>query len=159
MVVADYQMVMDTSGVIPDPRKTRQISNDKQVVDETQKEKRIARKATNELKNTGAKSKFDKGVANVSDKRKTRMKPVPAPRTIDAKNKPYLVDYYIHEFKNYVVVRWKGYPLKESTREPKSVQREGMGVVQFAKEIADLKQNKVARKTEYKEWVEANTTK
>lgn len=152
---SDYQLVLDTSRLKPTPKESRTKAKDKAQVEENQKQKKIARKATNELKNVGAKSKFDKGVEEASKKKRvTAPKPVPAPKTRDDKGKQYIVDYYIHEFKNDVVVKWKGFPLAEATREPKSVQIKGMGEANFKAGISNLKKFKNARKIEYDRWKE-----
>ena len=108
----------------------------------------MQRKATNEPKHVGAQSKFDKGVQSVGV-RAAKPKPVPP------KKKPvvtFTVEAFIHGFKNDILVTWKGYPLKEATREPKSKLKQDLGEALFAAELAGLRKNKADRAAQYAKW-------
>jgi hypothetical protein len=148
--VSDTQ-VIEASGVPDSPRKTREATTQQADHQQTQMNRKVARKATNALKNVGAKSKFDKGVKALPAKRKRAPPKPPAPKRTP-KAVTFTMDHFVHEFKHDILVTWVGYPLKEATREPKSKLRADLGVVQHAKGEADLKQNKVARKAQYMQW-------
>lgn len=107
-----------------------------------------------ELKNVGPISEFDKGVQNVKEKR-VEAKPPVQPEKKVAK---YRIQYFIHEFRNDILVKWSGYDLKDATRESKSRIRQDLGVDIYKKGLDDLKANMKERKEQYLELKESAKT-
>jgi hypothetical protein len=149
--VSDTQVIQAQEGDEIKARTTRETTNQQEEHTETQLQRRVARKATNELKNVGAKSKFDQGVKQLKGTRTRARKPVAEKKKPKAP-KTFALNYFLHEFKNDILVKWKGQPVSGATRQSKSILKADLGAEQYAEDMAELKNNKTARKAEYDQW-------
>ncbi|MDF1853366.1 MAG: DDE-type integrase/transposase/recombinase [Verrucomicrobiales bacterium] len=163
-----YQLLevpLNTKRVFKEPSKTqiKQIEESNR----QQQQRRLNKEGLNQIGDTrvesGLKSTRSQSVKLKDDiskknivkgQRETKAKAAQPKAKAKKKKKEdtFLIDYFIHIFKNDILLKWQGYPLSEATREKKSKLESDLGTVQYKALIKDLKNNKKERDEEYNKW-------